>query len=106
MNRGDKMLIVKIDGKNNFHTFEFQSQRDSCWIEGYIEVPESLEDILVDSNGFCDLIIENGILADIIPRPDCKPNTIITVLTREDEVDAMLIEQEYKLTLLELGVSE
>ena len=29
-----------------------------------------------------------------------------TPLTREDEIDTMLIEHEYRLTQLELGVSE
>ena len=35
-----------------------------------------------------------------------EPEMDFVVLTREDEIDAMLVEQEYRLTLLELGVSE
>ena len=100
------MIIVKINGENNFHPFEFQSHRDECWLQGYIEVPKKLEKALVDSNGFCDLVIEGKTLTNIIPRPDCKPAEVPVVLTREDEIEALLVEQEYKLTLLELGVCE
>ena len=100
------MLIVKIDSKNNFHSFEFQSHRNECWLRGYIEVPKNLESLVVDSKGYCDLIIEGGVLTNVIPRSDCKPNAPTASLTREDEIETMLIEQEYRLTLIELGVSE
>lgn len=33
------------------------------------------------------------------------PEVEYVTLTREDEVDAILIDQEYRLTLLELGVN-
>ena len=39
-------------------------------------------------------------VADEPSQPEEAP------LTREDEIDAMIIEQEYRLTLLELGVTE
>ena len=100
------MLIVKINNENNFHPFESQTYRDKCWLNGYMEVPKNLEKALVDSNGYCDLIIEDGVLTDIIPRPDCKPIMPPTPLTREEEIEALLVDQEYRLTLLELGVSE
>ena len=100
------MIIVKIDSENNFHPFEFQSHRGECWLQGYIEVPKRLEKVLVESSGFCDLVIEGETLINIIPRPDYKPAEAPTVLTREDEIEALLVEQEYKLTLLELGVCE
>ena len=100
------MVIVKIDGENNFHPFEFQSHRDKCWLQGYIEVPNKFERVLIESNGFCDLVIEDGVLTNIIPRPDCKPDTPLNSLTREDEIEALLVEQDYRLTLIELGVNE
>lgn len=100
------MIIVKVDSENNFHPFESQTGRDECWIDGYIQVPKTLERALENSGGFCDLFIENGALVDIIPRLDCKLDIPPAPLTREDEIDALLIEQEYRLTLLELGVSE
>ena len=99
------MVIVKIDGENYFHPFEFQSHRDECWLQGYIEVPNKFEKVLIESKGFCDLVIEDGVLINITPRPDCKPDTDIIILTREDEIEALLVEQEYRLTLLELGVN-
>lgn len=99
------MLIVKINAEGDLHPFEFQNHREKCWLQGYIEVPRNLEGALVNSNGFCDLVIEDGALVDIIPRPDCNLNTELATLTREDEIDAILIDQEYRLTLIELGVN-
>ena len=37
---------------------------------------------------------------------DEKEEPIEHILTREDEIDTMLIDHEYRLTLVELGVNE
>lgn len=101
------MLIVQIDAKNNFHSFESQSNRAECWMEGYIEVPKELEIKLITSKGYCDLIIEEGVLKNILPRPEYIPIDEEKGETTElDDINAILIDQEYKLTLLELGVTE
>ena len=100
------MLIAKIKDDNGFHSSEFQEGRNICWVDGYIEVPKHLENTFILSKGFCDLIIKDGVLTDIVPRPDYEPEIEPNVLTREDEIEALLIDQEYRLTLLELGVSE
>lgn len=101
------MLIVKIDAVDNLHYFEFQSGRNECWLDGYVEVPKSLEHNLITSQGYCDLVIEDGLLKNIIPRLEYMPveiesNEVITL----NEINAMLVDQEYRLTMLEAGVNK
>ena len=100
------MIIVKTEAINGFHPYEFQSGRTECWQHGYIEVPKDIEGALITSKGYCDLVIEDGTLINVVHRPDYEPTTPRVLLTREDEIEAFLIEQVYKLTLLELGVNE
>lgn len=100
------MLIVKIDAVDGFHSSEFQNGRTQCWKDGYIEVPLNLKNKFLDSKGYCDLIIKNGVLIDVIPSPDRIISNSNRPSNEIDVIYTMLIEQEYKLTLLELGVSE
>ena len=100
------MLIVKIDAVDGFHSSEFQNGRIQCWKDGYIEVPLNLKNKFMDSKGYCDLIIKNDVLIDVIPSPNRVTSNSNRQNSEIDAIYAMLIEQEYKLTLLELGVNE
>ena len=65
------MVIIELnstDGK--FHHFQSQSHRTECWLDGYIEVPKELETKVFESCGYCELIIENDILIDVISHPE------------------------------------
>lgn len=61
------MTIIKIEGNNGYHTVESQSHREENWMgDEWIEVPEELE---LDLNrGYCDLVIEDGILISVTPN--------------------------------------
>ena len=66
---GDNMTIIKIQAnENNRHLLESQSHRTECWIDGYIKVPQELEKKAWDCLGYCDLVIENCILINILPK--------------------------------------
>ena len=63
------MTIIKIlADENNQHSLESQSHRTECWLDGYIAVPQELEKKAWNSLGFCDLVIEDGVLTDILPK--------------------------------------
>ena len=71
------MLIIErnsADGK--FHHFQSQSHRTECWMDGYIEVPTELETKVYESGGYCELIIKNDTLVDVILHPEWKPEEI------------------------------
>lgn len=59
-------IISLIPNENNKHDIQYQSHRTKCWIENYIEVPSDLEEKALNSQGYCDLMISEGILTDII----------------------------------------
>ena len=98
------MFIIQIEPieGTSFHPFQSQSHRRSCWLEGYVEVPESLINAVMDSGGWCDLTIHDGVLTGVTPtaRPEPEP-----VHTPEADRDAMLVDLAFRMTLLELGVS-
>lgn len=99
------MIIIKIqEEENKFHYSQSQSHRTSCWLDGYIEVPVLLEQKLVECQGYCDLIIKENILIDIIPYPELIPKPEPKI-TQQDDIDAMMVDHEYRITLLELGVN-
>ena len=78
------MLIIEInsaDGK--FHHFQSQSHRTECWLDGYIEVPEEIKTKVFESRGYCELIIENDILIDVLSHPEW-------IKEEYDELTAML----------------
>lgn len=65
---------------------------------------KKINTIIADEN-FCKNYCKSNkytyVLAEI-----SEPEAESVVLTREDEIDAMLVEQAYRLTLLELGVNK
>lgn len=70
------MTIIQISSiETGQHPIQSQSDRDSCWIEGWIEVPPQLEKDVWDTLGWCDLNIQNGKLVSITPttRPELEP---------------------------------
>ena len=67
------MTIIQIEALDTGqHPIQSQSGRTSCWLEGWVEVPEHLEAHVWDSLGWCDLDIQDGVLVGITPteRPD------------------------------------
>ena len=70
------MTIIQIEALNTGqHPIQSQSGRTSCWLEGWVEVPENLESAVWDSLGWCDLDIQDGVLVGITPteRPEPEP---------------------------------
>ena len=98
------MTIIKIESTNGFHLIESQSHRHTCWLDGYITVPSHLEDIVWASGGYCDLTIEDGVLTGITPTERPVEPIPEPIIDPEDDRDSMLIDHEYRLTLIELGV--
>ena len=70
------MTIIKIEPlESGQHPLESQSGRASCWLDGWIAVPEALESKAWKTLGWCDLVIQDGVLVDIVPttRPEPEP---------------------------------
>lgn len=70
------MTIIEIAARpDGGHGLQSQSGRETCWLEGWIEVPTHLEQQVWDSLGWCNLQIENGVLVGIVPteKPEPEP---------------------------------
>ena len=70
------MTIIEINARpDGGHGLQSQSGRTSCWLPGWIEVPDHLEVAVWATLGWCDLQIEDGHLVGITPteRPEPEP---------------------------------
>lgn len=100
------MTIIKIEPlESGGHTIESQSHRTENWMgEEWIEVPPHLEADAWNCCGYCTLDIQDGKLIGLTPierPPEPEPEP-----AAEEDLAGLLVDHEYRLTLLELGVGE
>ncbi len=95
------MIQIAPQEGTKHHPIQSQSHREAPWIPGYIEIPEGLVSKAEASLGWCDLVIAEGVLVDIIPllfpQEEAPPSP-------QEDMETMMVDHEYRLTLLELGV--
>lgn len=86
------LYIIKTEPlENNFHPFESQSNRTKCWMDGYIAVPPNLVEKVVATGGYCDLIIEGGVLVGVTPTEKHGPDPVTEPdPTTDDILNALL----------------
>jgi hypothetical protein len=64
----DYLYIIEIQAREDGgHGLQGQSARKECWMEGWIAIPEELVDKAWECKGYCDLVIQDGVLVDLIP---------------------------------------
>lgn len=82
---------------------------------GLVILPDEMLETFLNYSGFVNIETENGIVTKIIPDEDAfnewKERTEFEAANIEAsdpqaDTDAMLIDHEYRLTLLELGLTE
>ena len=101
------MRIIEIktleNGSHRNQSGNFTTIPDGCAV-----VPDNME---TPNFPFGEVVVEEvdgiptvtkwtpGIVPEPIPEPEPEP-------TAQDDIDSMLVDHEYRLTLLELGVNE
>ena len=100
------LTIIKIEPEPwGAHLLQTQSHRTENWMgEGWIAVPETLEAALYACGGYCELEIRDGALVGLTPT--ARPPEPEPAPTAQEDAEAMLVDHEYLLTLLELGLGE
>lgn len=82
--------------------------------EGMVSLPESLLTAYIETMGFANITVEDSTItamavnqealdAYLADHPDIPEED---VPTEEDDVNALLVDHEYRLTILELGLNE
>jgi hypothetical protein len=82
--------------------------------EGYAEVPDTLDTtVFYDYNGFVILTIEDDVVTKMVANPEARDidakktkewqeSQPKPVPSPQEDMDAMLVDHEYRLTMLEL----
>lgn len=78
---------------------------------GLVQFPDAFLDTFLAYNGFVTLTIENNAVTEIEPNTEAweawkaeQPEPVEPEPTPQEDTDAMLVDHEFRITLLELGV--
>lgn len=109
------MYIMMLEAAENGgrpapQTWDFPTLPD-----GYAWCPQAFYDVFysTDPAGFVDITVENGTVTAMTVNMDALDAYIASMPeqeaeepSEEDDTAGMLVDHEYRLTLLELGLSE
>ena len=100
------MRIIEISALPN-GAHNNQNKANGYIPDGWAVIPPDLA--VPDTFPFVDLTVDGqmvvGMTAGVVPEPEPDPE-VETTPTAQDDTDAMMVDHEYRLTLLELGVTE
>lgn len=100
--------IISIE-KTTIGTHGVQSWEEEQTPDGFAFCPEEMIEAFVASKGFVNITVADGTVTAMTENTEAReaweaqPKTTPEPSPEEDR-DAMLADQEYRLTLLELGV--
>lgn len=84
----------------------------SNYIPGFLYLPNVYLETFLAYNGFVTLTVDSNTVTGIEPEVEAweawkaeQPEPVPPEPTPQEDMDAMLVEHEYRLTLLELGVT-
>ena len=110
------MYIIAREASSNGGRPPLQSWDHKFLPEGFAFCPDEFYDIFYSTSpaGFVNVTIEDDVVTGMAVATDkvdaykeANPEVEEEVVsTPQDDTDAMLIDHEYRLTLLELGISE
>ena len=90
------MTIIQIkSNESGQRAILSRSGKSHCWIDGFIEVPKRLEAKVWATKGWCNTIIENDKLVDVVPTE--RPETKEDIKERIAEIEAKLSATDYKI---------
>ena len=97
------MVIIKINAdKDGYHQVQSQEGRSENWMGiEWAVVPPDMQQAAVASCGFCTITVRNGVVTSLVPV--ARPPAPTLEPTPEEERDAMLVDHEYRLAMMELG---
>ncbi|MGM9566451.1 hypothetical protein [Evtepia sp.] len=72
--------------------------------EGWAIIPDNME--IPDTFPFVSIQVDGNIVTDMKPGVVPEQPVVEPLPTPQEDNDAMLVDHEYRLTLLELGVTE
>lgn len=62
------LTIIEAEARaDGSHGLQSQSGRTECWMEGWLAVPEELEEAVWACGGYCVLEVQEGVLTGITP---------------------------------------
>lgn len=109
------MYIIALEASSSGSRPPLQTWEHNLIPEGFAICPDEFYDIFYSTNpaGFVNITVENNVVTSMTINQEAldvyiaeNPEPTEPEPTPQDDVDAMLVDHEYRLTLLELGISE
>lgn len=97
------MRIIEIVARDN-GAHRNQNASLSKVPEGWAMIPDDME--IPSTFPFVDIEVEDGVVVSMTDGVVPERPIVIAEPSAQDDTDAMLIDHEYRLTLLELGITE
>lgn len=96
------MRIIEIEAQDN-GAHRNQTGALSIIPDGWAVIPDTVA--VPDTFPFVDIEVEDGVVVSMTARevPEVEEEYVPTA---RDDADAMLVDHEYRITLLELGITE
>lgn len=96
------MRIIEIEAQDN-GAHRNQTGSLSIIPDGWAVIPDTVA--VPSSFPFVDIEVEDGVVVSMTARevPEVEEEYVPTA---RDDADAMLVDHEYRITLLELGITE
>lgn len=109
------MYIIKLEPFNDGARPPLQTWQRETAPDGYALCPEEFHSVFYSTTpaGFVDIAVDDGKVTEMTvnqealdayvaahpPKAEKEPSV-------QDDIDAMLVDQEYRITMLELGITE
>lgn len=108
------MYIIKLNANENGSRPPLQSWQGETAPDGFALCSEEFHSIFYSKSpaGFVNITVEDGRVTEMTVNQEALdvyvaalPPEVEEEPSVEDDIDAMLVDQEYRITMLELGIT-
>lgn len=108
------MYIIKLNAQSNGGRPPLQTWQEETAPDGYALCPEEFHSVFYSTSpaGFVNITVEDGVVTEMTVNQEALDAYVASLPPKaeeepseQDDIDAMLVDQEYRITMLELGIT-
>lgn len=108
------MYIIKLKPYENGGRPSLQTWGGKIAPDGYALCADEFHGVFYSTSpaGFVNIAVEDGMVTEMTVNQEALDAYVVSIPTKteedpsvQDDIDAMLVDQEYRITMLELGIT-